>query len=420
MSNESQSRSLRKFLRHRPAILSLGIILLYVATACALIFSSMISMEDTLEPIGAFNVPGFSRKSTPEKRLREVELQIRNIETALRRGDPAEQLKNVRSGSLVLVSGDPAELQAAVGEATVIIDRLYEYDDLDQIVEDNGSDASVVLNELKALETVARRLFTVAEGRTEFGRRFRLLLGTDKQGRSILLRAIWSVRVAMLVGFVTGTVSVVFGTLLGLLAGYFGGWIDHVVNWLYSTFASIPNIVLLIVLSFAFSGGEFDDMLNRWTGGLVRTLIGVPVQETLIPVFIAFCATYWIGPCRVIRGEALKLRELEYVQAAQVLGYGRMRILLRHMLPNVAHLMLINFSLLFIGAIKSEVILSFLGLGVKKGTSWGIMISQSGQEVINGFYWQIGAATVFMFGLVLAFNVLSDALQDIFDPRHVG
>jgi peptide/nickel transport system permease protein len=247
-----------------------------------------------------------------------------------------------------------------------------------------------------------------------------LLLGTDKQGRSILLRAIWSVRVAMLVGFVTGTVSVVFGTLLGLLAGYFGGWIDHVVNWLYSTFASIPNIVLLIVLSFAFSGGEFDDMLNRWTGGLVRTLIGVPVQETLIPVFIAFCATYWIGPCRVIRGEALKLRELEYVQAAQVLGYGRMRILLRHMLPNVAHLMLINFSLLFIGAIKSEVILSFLGLGVKKGPSWGIMISQSGQEVINGFYWQIGAATVFMFGLVLAFNVLSDALQDIFDPRHVG
>lgn len=420
MSNETQSRSLRKFLRHRPAILSLGIILLYVATACVLIFSSVITMEETLEPVAAFNVPGFGRQSTPEKRLREVERSIRSIQTALRRSDPAEQLKSVRSGSLVPASHDPAELKSGVDEAEAIIDRLYEHDDLDRIVEDNGQYASEILSDLDALEGVANGMFTFADGRTEIGRKFRLLLGTDKQGRSIMLRAIWSVRVAMLVGFVTGVVSVVFGTVLGLVSGYFGGWLDHAVTWLYSTFASIPNIVLLIVLSFAFSGGEFDDMLNQWTGGLVRKLIGVPVQETLIPVFIAFCATYWIGPCRVIRGEALKLRELEYVQAAQVLGYGRLRILLRHMLPNVAHLMLINFSLLFIGAIKSEVILSFLGLGVKKGPSWGIMISQSGQEVINGFYWQIGAATIFMFGLVLAFNILSDALQDILDPRHVG
>lgn len=420
MNNKSQPRSLRKFLRHRPAILALIVILLYVTTACMLMFSSVITMEDTLDPIAAFNVPGFGLKSQPEKRLRRIERDLGSIETALRRRDPAAQLKSVRSGSLVLASHDPAELTSAVEQATAVIDRLYEYDDLDRIVDERGANAAVILNDLEELEAIVGELFVLADGRTEAGRRFRLLLGTDKQGRSILLRAIWSIRVAMLVGFVTGIASVVFGTLLGLLAGYFGGWFDHAVNWLYSTFASIPNIVLLIVLSFAFSGGEFDDMLNSWTGGLVRKLLGVPVQETLVPVFIAFCATYWIGPCRVIRGEALKLRELEYVQAAQVLGYGRARILLRHMLPNVAHLMLINFSLLFIGAIKSEVILSFLNLGVKKGPSWGIMISQSGQEVINGFYWQIGAATLFMFGLVLAFNILSDALQDILDPRHVG
>ena len=121
----------------------------------------------------------------------------------------------------------------------------------------------------------------------------------------------------------------------------------------------------------------------------------------------------------MIRGEVLKLRELEYVQAATAIGFGRMRVLLRHILPNTAHLMFINFSLLFIGAVKSEVILSFLNLGVKKGSSWGIMISQSRQEVINGFFWQIGGATFFMFGLVLAFNIFTDALQDAFDPKHV-
>ena len=420
MTDETHSRSLRKFLRHRPALLSLSIILLYGATAGVLIFSSVITMEHTLEPVGAFNLPGFGQQSTPEKRLRDVELGFRSIQVALSRKNPVEQIRNVKFGSLVLVSHDPEYLQSQVDQVDEVVDRLYRYEDLDQIVKDNAEESSAVLKLLTELESVAGELFTVAEGRTEVGRRFRLFLGTDKQGRSILLRAIWSVRVAILVGFVTGIVSVVAGTVLGLVAGYFGGWIDHAVNWLYSTFASIPNIVLLIVLSFAFDGGEFDDLLNRWTGGLMRNIVGVPVQETLIPVFIAFCATYWIGPCRVIRGEVLKLRELEYVQAAQVLGYGRVRILLRHMLPNVAHLMLINFSLLFIGAIKSEVILSYLGLGVKRGPSWGIMIKQSGQEVINGFYWQIGAATLFMLVLVLAFNILSDALQDILDPRHAG
>lgn len=420
MSEETTSRSLQKFLRHRPALLALMVILIYVGTAAVLLFGSVITLDDTLEPIAAYSVPGFGRSKNPEMRLRDVEVSLGKIKSALRRSDVEEQLKSVRDGSLVLASMDQTFLQAQIDQAEEIIDSLYEYDDLDIVVEDKTEDADTVLEQLAAVETLTREMFQLPEGRTAEGRRFRLLLGTDRQGRSILLRAIWSIRVAILVGTVTGIVSVTIGTLMGLIAGYFGGWIDHLVNWLYSTFASIPNIVLLIVLSFAFSGGEFDTWINSWTWGLVRKLVGGPLEESLVPVFIAFCATYWIGPCRVIRGEALKLRELEYVQAAQVLGYGRMRILLRHMLPNVAHLMLINFSLLFIGAIKSEVILSFLGLGVKKGPSWGIMISQSGQQVINGFYWQIGAATLFMFGLVLAFNILSDALQDILDPRHVG
>ena len=117
----------------------------------------------------------------------------------------------------------------------------------------------------------------------------------------------------------------------------------------------------------------------------------------------------------------MKLKELEYVQAARTAGFGSMRVLFRHVLPNTSHLMLINFSLLLIGAIKSEVILSFLGLGVKSQPSWGIMIRDAGNngDVMTGFFWQIGTATVFMFFLVLAFNILSDALQDAFDPKHL-
>lgn len=420
MSDDTQSRSMQKFLRHRPAIVSLAIIVIYVMIAATLLLSSVVTIEQTLRPVGPFNLPGFGGQKLPEKRLSDIERDLNAINTALRRTDTQEQLRGVRSGSLVLGVTDPQQLRTELDEIQSTIDRLYEYEDLDLMVEDGTDNAPEMLEQLGAAESRTRALFKLPPGQTGLGRQLELLLGTDQQGRSILLRGIWSVRVAILVGFVTGIVSVILGTTLGLLSGYFGGWVDNVITWIYSTFASIPNIVLLIVLSFAFSGGEFDDIVNGWTGGLVGRLVGGPLEETLVPVFIAFCATYWIGPCRVIRGEALKLRELEYVQAAQVLGYGRIRILLRHMLPNVAHLMLINFSLLFIGAIKSEVILSFLGLGVKKGPSWGIMINQSGQEVINGFYWQIGTATVFMFGLVLAFNILSDALQDILDPRHVG
>jgi peptide/nickel transport system permease protein len=227
-----------------------------------------------------------------------------------------------------------------------------------------------------------------------------MFLGTDRQGRSISLRAFYSIKVAIQIGLVTALISVAFGSLLGAAAAYVGGWVDHLVIWLYSTFQSIPNLVLLVLLAYMFTGTQLDG--------------------TLVPVYVAFCMTFWIGPCRVIRGETLKIKELEYVQAAVSIGFSRLYILIKHVLPNTAHLMLINFSLLFIGAIKSEVILSFLNLGVKKGPSWGIMISHSKQEVINGFFWQIGTATALMFVLVLAFNILTDSLQDIFDPKHAG
>ncbi|MEZ4229414.1 MAG: ABC transporter permease [Polyangiaceae bacterium] len=230
------------------------------------------------------------------------------------------------------------------------------------------------------------------------GESWKLWLGTDRQGRSILVRMLYSTKVAFNVGFVSALIGSLVGSLMGAVAGYFGKRTDTFVVWLYSTIQSIPNLLLLIALSYAVS---------RWLEG------------GLIVVYVAFGATFWVGPCRVVRGEVLKLRESDYVQAARAMGYSHGRILLLHVLPNTLHLVLVYFALLFVAAIKSEVILSYLGLGVQGGPSWGVMINQSRAELINGYYWQIGAATVAMFGLVLCFNVFADALQDALDPKSL-
>ncbi len=224
--------------------------------------------------------------------------------------------------------------------------------------------------------------------------RWETWLGTDRQGRSIIVRAIYSTKIAFSVGLVSAFIGVIVGTILGGIAGYYGKFVDDLIVWLYSTVQSIPHLLLIIGLTYVAGKG-------------------------LTGVYIAFCATFWIGPCRVVRGEVLKLREAEYVHAARAMGYGSWRILLRHILPNTLHLALVYFALLFVAAIKQEVILSFLGLGVQGEPSWGIMIDQSRAELVNGFYWQIGAATVAMFGLVLCFNIFADALQDALDPKSV-
>jgi ABC-type dipeptide/oligopeptide/nickel transport system permease subunit len=220
------------------------------------------------------------------------------------------------------------------------------------------------------------------------------LLGTDRQGRSILVRMLYSAKIAIGVGLVVATVSSVVGALLGCIAGYFGKHVDDFIVWLYSTVQSIPYLLLLIMLTYVAGKG-------------------------LLGLYIAFLGTFWVGPCRMVRGEVIKLREAEYIQSAKAMGYGDWRIIFRHLLPNTMHIVLVYFALLFVAAIKAEVIISFLGLGVQGKPSWGIMINQSQSELVNGFYWQIGAATFAMFGLVLSFNIFADALQDALDPKSL-
>lgn len=384
-----QSRTWKKFMRNRMAIAALFLVLIYVATGL-MVLAGGITVDDTLRRFGPNSKPGLNQLGKPEERLRDVRIRVAQFERALSRQNATAALAQQQEGYYRAANLSPSEYQQIIQECWAIMDEINQVKDL--------SEHPATLERLKELEMKSMELYAPLSSAEQWKQSFAMLLGTDRQGRSILIRGIYSIKVAMQIGVVTSLVSVIIGSLLGAAAGYFGGMVDHMVIWFYSTLSSIPNLVLLVLLAYLFTGTRFDG--------------------TLVPVYVAFCATFWVGPCRVVRGETMKLKELEYIQAATTVGFSGVYILLRHILPNTAHLMLINFSLLLIGAIKSEVILSFLGLGVKSGASWGIMISDSKPEVINGFFWQIGAATAFMFVLVLAFNILSDALQDVFDPKH--
>lgn len=414
-----QSRVWLKFVKHKPALVSLVVIGIYVLAGIA-VMCGMITVKDTADAYGAPFQPGLGLTKSPEQRLDDADWYLNKLRIPLGSIDAKAALTEFPVSDLQAADRSVEELRAALKTGDELLQQLKEVPDLDATIASGSADG---LDSRQKIETLEETVNGMIQLKSEVGglrRWMHLSLGTDRLGRSNFLRAVYSIRVAILVGLVTGIISVLIGAILGLAAGYFGGWVDVLITWLYSTFASIPNIVLLILLVYVFREGTIDTVINDATNGMLSTLLGgARLDSTLIPVYVAFCATFWIGPCRVIRGEAMKLREQEYIQAAQVLGYGNLRILFRHLLPNVSHLMLINFSLLFIGAIKSEVILSFLGLGVTEGTSWGVMISFAKDEVVNGNFWQIGVATAFMFILVLAFNILSDAMQDILDPKHV-
>ena len=389
-----QSREARKLFRDKMAIVAMvvigGYLLIALATMC-----NLLALEDCTQVVGPANMSGFFLEEEPERRYENARTAFLGpVKRALELSNPSEALSDIRKGRQTVVDKSPAELQQIVDNAIELQEQLKQADSLDD---------PEMLALLESFESETTKLEAPLSSWDQFMQNASLALGTDAQGRSILFRGIYSIKVAIQIGVVTAFVSVLIGAVLGSAAGYFGGWVDYVVVWLYTTFSSIPNLVLLVIIAYAFTESESS------------------VKDTLLPVYIAFCATFWIGTCRVVRGETLKLKQLEYVQAAKTAGFGSARVLLRHILPNTSHLMLINFSLLLIGAIKSEVILSFLGLGVQSQPSWGVMIRDAGNngDVMTGFFWQIGTATALMFVLVLAFNILSDALQDAFDPKHL-
>jgi peptide/nickel transport system permease protein len=227
-------------------------------------------------------------------------------------------------------------------------------------------------------------------------------LGTDWGGKDVLVKALLGAKTSMTVGLMANIIAVPLGMILGAMAGYYGGWVDDVIVWLYTTLSSIPGIILLIAMKYAFKG---------------VTILGLDLSG-IHGLYIALAVISWIGTCRLVRAEVMKVRELEYVLAARSIGTPGIVILFRHVLRNVAHLGIINFSLGFVGAVKAEVILSYLGLGVEVGIpSWGSMINAARMDLFIGRWWELTTAVVAMFFLVLALNVFGDRLRDALDPR---
>jgi len=231
------------------------------------------------------------------------------------------------------------------------------------------------------------------------------MLGADWEGKPVLIKTLLGAKVAMAVGLIANLIAVPLGILLGVIAGYYGGKPDSVVVWLFSTLASIPGIILLIALKFAFKG---------------VTIFGVDLSG-IYGMYLALGVVSWIGTCRLVRAETLKIRELDYVLAARAAGRRRPAIVLRHIVPNVFHIGIISFSLGFVTAVQSEVILSYLGLGVGAGqSSWGRMINSARSALFAGRWWELTAAVVALFFLVLALNLFGDRLRDALDPRLRG
>ena len=235
---------------------------------------------------------------------------------------------------------------------------------------------------------------------------WRYLLGTDALGRSVLQKVFLGAHVSITVGFLSNCIAIPLGMLLGVIAGFSGRKIDDFIVWLYTTIASIPGIILLIALKFAFADKKL------FPGSFVELDL-----SGMAGVYIALGITSWIGTCRLVRAETMKCKELDYVLAARACGRGNAAIMLRHILPNIVHIGIINFSLGFVGAISAEVILSFLNLGVQDLPSWGKMINEARMDLVVGRWWELSSAVAATFIIVLAWNIFGDRLRDALDPK---
>jgi len=242
------------------------------------------------------------------------------------------------------------------------------------------------------------------------------LFGTDKVGQDVLYLTLKSIRTGLLIGTLTTLIMLPAAVLLGIVAGYVGGWIDDVIQYLYTTLNSIPG-VLLIAAAVLMMQVIIDTHAGWFATAAERA------DARLLALCAILGITSWTGLCRLLRGETLKLREMEYVQAARAFGGRPLAIMLRHILPNLMHIVLIAIVMDFSGLVLAEAVLSYVGIGVDPNTiSFGTMINAARLELAREpmVWWSLAAAFCFMFVLVLAANLFADAVRDAFDPRAAG
>jgi peptide/nickel transport system permease protein len=239
------------------------------------------------------------------------------------------------------------------------------------------------------------------------------VMGTDKVGQDVFYEVLKSIRTGLIIGTLTTLVMLPFALLLGIMAGYFRGWVDDVIQYIYTTLNAIPG-VLLIAAAVLISQAWMDlhpEMFET---------VSERADVRLLFLCLILGVTSWTGLCRLLRGEALKLRELDYVEAARAFGVSNWRIMTRHLVPNVMHLVLITVVMEFSGLVLAEAVLSYIGVGVDPSMiSFGTMINSARLELAREpiVWWSLAAAFVFMFVLVLSANLFSDSVRDAFDPR---
>jgi len=239
------------------------------------------------------------------------------------------------------------------------------------------------------------------------------VFGTDKVGQDVLYQVLKSVRTGLIIGLVTTLVMLPMAVLLGIVAGYFRGWIDDVIQYIYTVLNSIPG-VLLIAAAVLMMQVVIDTHPQWFSTAAERA------DLRLLALCFILGITSWTGLCRLLRGETLKLRELEYIQAAQAFGVSNWRIIVRHILPNLMHIVIIALVMDFSGLVLAEAVLSYVGIGVDPTMiSFGTMINSARMELGREpvVWWSLAAAFTTMFILVLAANLFADAVRDAFDPR---
>lgn len=316
--------------------------------------------------------------------------------------DVLAELRAARAGAPG--TGGPPAAAAPVGSAEVssIVDPLA--DVMAEIrAKQQAAAAPAAAEPGKSVDPLAevmadiKKSTAAAPAAVAQGRLATLPFGGDKWGRDVLKKTIKGSETSIFVGIAAAVLATFLGTLFGALAGYYGRWVDDAFNWFYSVFSSIPYLLLILAVA------------------------AVLQQKGTLTIVLILGLTGWTGIFRLIRGEYLKHKAREYVQAADAIGASNLRRVFVHIFPNVSHVVLVQLSILVVAFIKSEVILSFLGFGVPVDVvSWGSMLNEAQNELILGKWWQLVAATTAMAILVTAFSLFTDALRDALDPKLKG
>ena len=354
--------ALNRLKSDRIAVVSFLVVLFYFILL-ALSMTGVIASNWNKEVAVSYAPPTFLGADTESDQMKDSSQKIEALPE-----NPVDPLKDV-------IQQLNAEIQAEQQGSSVIdnygvVDPLAE--DMQQIDQQLGGH---LLDQKQELKTT-------------------LPFGADKWGQDVLLKTIKGAETSFLVGLLSSLLAVVIGTFLGAIAGYFGGWIDDVLNWFYNIFTSIPYLLLVLAIA------------------------AVLQQKGILSIVLILGLTGWTGVFRLVRAEYMKHKSREYVLAAKAIGVSHSRRMFVHIFPNVSHIALVQISILVVSFIKSEVILSFLGFGVPVGVvSWGSMLNEAQSELILGKWWQLAAASIAMAILVTAFSMFTDALRDALDPK---